>query len=90
MLTPSNKVWELTFQGLNVYEGNYSAYKIQKKNELKTITRECSKIGGIGYFKGCARLVFSELSPFRTCAPTRINGSRCVTDWGTRALQCWN
>jgi ATP-binding cassette subfamily F protein 3 len=38
-----NKIWELTAQGLKVYEGNYSAYKMQKENELKTITREYEK-----------------------------------------------
>lgn len=38
-----NKIWDLTAQGLKVYEGNYSAYKMQKENELKSITREYEK-----------------------------------------------
>jgi ATP-binding cassette subfamily F protein 3 len=39
----ATKIWELTAQGLKVYEGNYSAYKMQKENELKTIAREYEK-----------------------------------------------
>ncbi|HHY30976.1 MAG TPA: ABC-F type ribosomal protection protein [Syntrophaceticus sp.] len=38
-----SKIWELTSQRLSVYEGNYSAYKMQKENELTTITREYEK-----------------------------------------------
>ncbi len=39
----TDKIWELTFQGLTAYDGNYSAYKVQKKNELKTIAKEYEK-----------------------------------------------
>jgi ATPase subunit of ABC transporter with duplicated ATPase domains len=34
-----NTTWELTDSGLNVYGGNYSAYKSQKETELKVATR---------------------------------------------------
>ena len=36
----ANKIWELTSQDLKVYEGNYSEYKVQKENEIKSITKE--------------------------------------------------
>ncbi|HHY70657.1 MAG TPA: ABC-F family ATP-binding cassette domain-containing protein, partial [Thermoanaerobacterales bacterium] len=32
--------WELTSLDLKAYEGNYSAYKVQKENEIKSITKE--------------------------------------------------
>jgi ATP-binding cassette subfamily F protein 3 len=35
-----NKIWELTSLDLKVYEGNYTAYKVQKENEKKSITKE--------------------------------------------------
>lgn len=38
-----NKIWELTAKGIKVYPGNYSDYKVQKENELKTIAREYEK-----------------------------------------------
>lgn len=38
-----NKIWELTGQGLKVYEGNYSAYKKQKEIELANMTKEYNK-----------------------------------------------
>jgi ATP-binding cassette subfamily F protein 3 len=38
-----NKIWELDAQGIKVYPGNYSDYKVQKETELKTITREYEK-----------------------------------------------
>ncbi|MFW0967280.1 MAG: ribosomal protection-like ABC-F family protein [Thermacetogeniaceae bacterium] len=39
----ANKIWELTANGIKVYPGNYSDYKVQKENELKTIAREYEK-----------------------------------------------
>jgi len=38
-----DKIWELTAKGIKVYPGNYSDYKVQKENELKTIAREYEK-----------------------------------------------
>jgi len=38
-----NKIWELSAKGIKVYPGNYSDYKVQKENELKTVTREYEK-----------------------------------------------
>lgn len=39
----AHKIWELTDQGLKSYEGNYSAYKIQKENALKHAQKEYDK-----------------------------------------------
>ncbi|WP_231702838.1 ribosomal protection-like ABC-F family protein [Desulfocucumis palustris] len=39
----ADRIWELTATGLNTYKGNYSAYKLQKENELKHIAREYEK-----------------------------------------------
>lgn len=39
----ANKIWELTPKGLQGYVGNYSAYKVQKENEIKNLTKEYSK-----------------------------------------------
>jgi len=38
-----NKIWELTPNGLKAYEGNYSDYKSQKENEIKSIIKEYNK-----------------------------------------------
>ncbi|WP_159426146.1 ribosomal protection-like ABC-F family protein [Desulfolucanica intricata] len=38
-----NQIWELTNQGLKVYPGNYSAYKVQKEIMKASITREYNK-----------------------------------------------
>lgn len=38
-----NRIWELTGEGLTVYEGNYSSYKEQKEIHLKHIEREYDK-----------------------------------------------
>jgi len=38
-----NRIWELTDQGLEVYEGNYSSYRDQKEIQLKHIEREYEK-----------------------------------------------
>ncbi len=38
-----NRIWELTPQGLKVYEGNYSAYRDQKEIEQRSVTREYQK-----------------------------------------------
>lgn len=38
-----SKIWELTSQGLQVYEGNYSAYRRQKEIEERTLEREYEK-----------------------------------------------
>lgn len=39
----ANKIWELTPQELKAYDGNYSSYKIQKENEIKSLTKEYNK-----------------------------------------------
>lgn len=39
----ANKIWELTPKELRAYKGNYSSYKIQKENEIKSLTREYNK-----------------------------------------------
>ncbi|SKC77464.1 ribosomal protection-like ABC-F family protein [Maledivibacter halophilus] len=39
----TNKIWELTSESLKVYKGNYSEYKIQKENEIKSIMKEYEK-----------------------------------------------
>lgn len=39
----ANRIWELTPQGLRAYEGNYSAYRIQKEIEIESIAREYDK-----------------------------------------------
>jgi len=39
----ANKIWELTPKELRTYKGNYSSYKIQKENEIKSLTREYNK-----------------------------------------------
>lgn len=39
----ADPIWELTAKGLKSYKGNYSAYKIQKKNEDKHIAKEYEK-----------------------------------------------
>ncbi len=39
----ANRIWELTPQGLKVYEGNYSAYRDQKEIEQRSVTREYQK-----------------------------------------------
>ena len=39
----ANKIWELTPKGLQSYAGNYSAYKVQKENEIKNLSKEYSK-----------------------------------------------
>lgn len=38
-----NKIWELTSQGLQVYEGNYSVYRRQREIEERTLEREYEK-----------------------------------------------
>jgi ATPase subunit of ABC transporter with duplicated ATPase domains len=38
-----DKIWELTSRGLKIYKGNYSAYKAQKKIELKNAVKEYEK-----------------------------------------------
>ena len=38
-----NTIWELTPQGLKVYQGNYTNYKLQKEIEIKNITKEYHK-----------------------------------------------
>jgi len=38
-----NRIWELTSRGLKAYEGNYSAYRIQKEIELGSLAREYDK-----------------------------------------------
>ncbi len=38
-----NRIWELTRQGLKVYGGNYTNYRIQKEIERKSIEREYEK-----------------------------------------------
>ena len=38
-----NRIWELTPQGLKVYEGNYSNYRVQKEIEEKNLAREYEK-----------------------------------------------
>ncbi|MEG6522449.1 ribosomal protection-like ABC-F family protein [Desulfotomaculum sp. 1211_IL3151] len=38
-----NRIWHLTDQGLKVYEGNYSAYKMQRELERVSITKEYEK-----------------------------------------------
>ncbi|MDD4570186.1 MAG: ATP-binding cassette domain-containing protein, partial [Tepidanaerobacteraceae bacterium] len=35
----TNKIWELAFQDLKVYEGNYLSYKVQRENQIKNITK---------------------------------------------------
>lgn len=39
----ADRIWELTGTGLKTYKGNYSAYKIQKENEVKHIAKEYEK-----------------------------------------------
>lgn len=39
----TNKIWELTSESLKVYKGNYSEYKIQKENEIKSTMKEYEK-----------------------------------------------
>ena len=39
----TNKIWELTPKGLKTYSGNYSAYKVQKEQEEKNLTKEYAK-----------------------------------------------
>lgn len=39
----SDQIWELTATGLKTYKGNYSAYKIQKENEVKHTAKEYEK-----------------------------------------------
>lgn len=39
----TDRIWELTAAGLKSYKGNYSAYKIQKENEVKHALKEYEK-----------------------------------------------
>jgi len=41
--TVANKIWELTGDGLKVYEGNYSDYKKQKEIETRNAEKEYEK-----------------------------------------------
>lgn len=38
-----NRIWELTSGEIREYEGNYSAYRVQRETELKNITKEYDK-----------------------------------------------
>ncbi len=39
----AKRIWELTFKGLTIYEGNYSAYRQQKEIENKSAAKEFNK-----------------------------------------------